>query len=57
MQPLGKNTAAEFGKKIARTLGLSDPERYTSHFSKRMSLSYLAEANLSAVQIVGFSGK
>lgn len=53
---IGKNTAAEFGKDIAKVLNLPNPGRYTGHCWRATSLTWAANAGLSVNQMKSISG-
>ena len=53
---IGKNTAASFGKSIAKALGKPDWEKYTGHCFRRSAITFAAEGGLSVNQIKDFSG-
>jgi integrase len=55
-QVIGKNTAAQFGKVIARTLELPFPDKYTSHCWRRSSITWMANDGLSLSVIKSVSG-
>ena len=48
---IGHNTAAEYGKVIAKALGLPDPERYTGHCWRGTAATWAANDGLSLPQI------
>jgi hypothetical protein len=55
-QVVGKNKAALIGKEVASTLGLADPELYTSRCWRRMTGTWGAEAGLSLPEIKELTG-
>jgi hypothetical protein len=54
-QIVGKNTAANYGEKIAEALGLSDSKSYTGHCFKRTSITFGADSGMSMVQLKAHS--
>lgn len=55
-QVIGKNTAAGFGKVMARALELDDPETYTGHCFKRTGITLCADAGMTVPQLKAYSG-
>ncbi len=51
--PLGKNTAAQIGKIIAR---LIDPNSYTGHCFRRTGTTFCADSGMSLAEIKAFTG-
>ncbi len=53
---LGKNGAAEIGKRIARLLNLPNADDYTGRCFRRSSLTFCADAGMSSSQMKALSG-
>ncbi len=55
-ETIGKNTAAEIGKKIAARLKLQDAAKYTGHCWRATAITWAANAGLSKNEINALSG-
>jgi hypothetical protein len=55
-QVIGKNTAAGFGKVMARALELDNPETYTGHCFKRTGITICADFGMTEPQLRAYSG-
>ena len=52
---IGKNVTSNFGKDIARDLGLPTPEMYTGHWIRRQTCSMMANAGCTLSEIKSVS--
>ena len=53
-QVVGKNTIAQYGKRIATLLNLPNPDSYKGHTFKRTGLTWAGDSGLSTTQMKGY---
>lgn len=53
---IGIQLLRDYGKRMAAILGYPEPDKYTSHWMRRSSISLAADSGLSSKQIMALSG-
>jgi site-specific recombinase XerD len=54
--PIGRNTLADFSKRIAQLIGLTNFQRYTSHAFRRSTATILTDAGRTLAEIKNVTG-
>ena len=55
-QMIGKQTAANYGKDIARIIGLPNPDSYTGQCWRGTSATYCADGGMTELEIMNVTG-